>query len=139
MSVWGGSGLVRVCLIVHPAPHRHGFAGLVPNRQGVDATLIDPDAFVNTPLITAEAIEQAVRADIAELNAGIAGRVGTVIGNNVSRVQNEAVTHRSAHVRTAHSLFAVQLKYCLEQAVGKEYRAMQIAAYHPPAYLDRET
>ena len=46
---------------------------------------------------------------------------------------------QSAHVRTAHSLFAVQLKYCLEQAVGKEYQAMQIAAYHPPAYLDRET
>ena len=46
---------------------------------------------------------------------------------------------RSAHVRVTHSSPAVQLKSYLEQVVGKEYHAISVATYHPPAYLGRET
>ena len=84
----------RIILIVHPAPHGHGFVGLVPDCQGVGAALTDPDAFVDATIGPAEAVEVAVRGNIAELHAGVAGRIGAVIRYNVLAVKDKAVSHR---------------------------------------------
>lgn len=73
-------------LVVHRSLHGHGGVGLIPDCQGIAASCANTNTFVDTAIGTAEAVEIAVRGNIAELNACGLGRVGAVIRDNLSAV-----------------------------------------------------
>lgn len=77
-------GFVEWFLVIHRSLYGYGAIGVVFDCHGITARLTDSDSLINTSVGTAEAIEVAVWADIAELNAGITGGVCATVAKNLS-------------------------------------------------------